>query len=264
MIFRPVLDSSTDQSSSTGGLAASPGKPHISLPSSGARTPVSKPASSGTGHRTPKRTGAGPTRLRPVLPSKNDPAFRSAPNLAGLLGVKGTPGHLRRRPSLEMDLVSDIGDNRAIGGGYVGALPASFAAQLAEGLGGSRHSKAQKEEQERFTKIMMARMSSLEEGFREVIHEMRDHMRQDDVRGSGRGGVARPVVREKKIKGKERHQSSSMGGDKENVDPESDRGAVHDAASTEFPQGRSVGDVDEREQDPQPAVGEAKEPPRVD
>ncbi|EXJ84614.1 hypothetical protein A1O3_05284 [Capronia epimyces CBS 606.96] len=214
MIFRPVADSSTDKSSSTGEYRGPSSRPQTSAPGSGLRTPVSKPASGGAGHRTPKRTTVGPPRLAPSLPSRNDPAFRSAPNLAE---VRGQRSHSRHNSPLEMDLVSDIGDNRAIGGGYVGALPASFAAQMSQSLLGSRHTKAQLEEQELLAKIMMARMNSLEEGFREVIHEMR---RQDNTRSKSRGRPGRPVVREKRAKGKETYQSATVGGEKEAVDPD--------------------------------------------
>jgi len=218
MIFKPTNDTSTEQSSSAGGAIAVPGQAHTSLPTSGARTPISKPVSSAAGQRSPKRTAAGPIRVRPIFPSKDDPAFRSAPNLSHLLETKGRPSPARRRPSLEMDLVSDIGDNRAIGGGYVGALPASFAAQMKKEMVESRHVRAQKQEQERFTKIMMARMNTLEEGFRDVIHEMRDHMKQED-RSRSPERVQRPNTGQKRLRGKETYRPSTAGGDKENVDP---------------------------------------------
>ncbi|OAP62919.1 hypothetical protein AYL99_02146 [Fonsecaea erecta] len=203
MIFKPMTDSSTDQTSSTEGSKPPPFKTHISAPGSGARTPVSKRGSSGAGHRTPKRA-AGPTRMRPILPTKDEQGFRSTPNLAGLVSLKNQPTQVRRKPSLEMDLVSDIGDNRAIGGGYVGALPSSFAVHMVKGKIESRHEKEQKEQQEMFTKILMARMNALEESFREVIHEMRDHMRRDDVASGNRGEGAitsglKGRIREKEV-----------------------------------------------------------------
>ncbi|ETI21416.1 hypothetical protein G647_07763 [Cladophialophora carrionii CBS 160.54] len=184
MIFKPVLDSSTEQSSSIGGTIAPVTKAQVSAPASGTRTPLSKPGSHTPGHRTPKRPTAGPTRMRPVLPGKSEQAFRSTPNLAGLLPVPGQP---RRRPSLELDLVSDIGDNQAVGGGFIGALPSSFAAHVAKEAVESRHAKEQKEQQEMFTKIMMARMNSLEESFRDVIHEMRSHLRHGKGASQSRG-----------------------------------------------------------------------------
>lgn len=215
MIFKPT-DSGTDKSSSRGATAI-----HLSAPGSGARTPVSKTVSHTAVHRTPKRLGPGPSRMRPLLPTKDDPAFRSTPNLAGVMEARNKANQTKRRPSLEMDLVSDIGDNRAIGEGYVGALPASFAAALAQGAAGARHAKEKemKEEQEMFTKIMMARMNSLEEGFREVIHEMRESMRNDDTRSRSRGRAARPPAapKEKRVKERDRERPTTSGGSKEKV-----------------------------------------------
>lgn len=216
MIFKPAADSGTDKSSSRGATAI-----HRSAPGSGTRTPISKQVSQTAGHRTPKRLGAGPSRMRPLLPSKDDPAFRSTPNLDGVMEARNKANQTKRRPSLEMDLVSDIGDNRAIGEGYVGALPASFAAALAQGAAGARHAKEKemKAEQEMFTKIMMARMNSLEEGFREVIHEMRETRRNDDNRSRSQGRAARPAApKEKRIKEKERERPTTSGGSKEKID----------------------------------------------
>lgn len=234
MIFKPMADTATDKSSSIGEYQASPRKLQTSAPGSGIRTPVSKPTSSGAGHRTPKRTAVGPTRLRPLLPGRNDAAFRSAPNLAE---TRAQLSHPRQKAPLEMDLVSDIGDNRALGGGYVGALPASFAAQMSQSLLGSRRTEAQLEEQQMLAKIMMARMNSLEEGFREVIHEMRETMRQDNARSKSRGRPGRPVVREKRAKAKTSHQQTAVA-EKENVDPDHDRATDTGTAARNSPDGR--------------------------
>jgi hypothetical protein len=135
--------------------------------------------------------------------------------LAGLLAVKGQPGQTRRRPSLELDLASDIGDNQAVGGGFIGALPSSFAVQAAES-----RSKEQKAQQEIFTKIMMARMNSLEEGFRDVVHEMRDHFRHDDAgSGGGRGRLVKAGGRKERAKEKEADPPATADGDKKLVTP---------------------------------------------
>lgn len=220
MIFKPALtDSGTEKSSSRGETTL-----QVSGQGSGARTPISKQGSNAAGHRTPRRTGPGPTRMRPVMPNQENPAFRSTPNFAALIDGRSRPTP-QRRPSLEMDLVSDIGDNRALGGGFIGALPASFASQMGHVVGGARHGKdkVKNDEQQMFTKIMMARMNSLEEGFREVIHEMRESMRNDLSRSRSRGRAARPavVVTKEKRKDKERERPLTAG-NKENVDPDRD------------------------------------------
>lgn len=213
MIFKPMLDSSTEQSSSVGGMIALNGKAQTSAPGSGTRTPVSKHESHATGQRTPKRPAAGPTRMRPILPGKTEQAFRSTPNLAGLLLVQGQPSPPRRRPSLELDLVSDIGDNQAVGGGFIGALPSSFAVFRKEAVE-SRHAEEQKAQQEIFTKIMMARMNSLEESFRDVIHEMRGNLRNHDGSGS-RERVAKGATRMDKPRGRGPGRPVTADGDTE-------------------------------------------------
>lgn len=231
MIFKPMTGSSTDQSSMASETVAPPLKPHLSVPGSGARTPVSKPALSATGHRTPKRPTPGPSRMRPILPGKGDPSFRSTPNLASLVPMKPRPAQPRRKPSLEMDLVSDIGDNRAIGGGYVGALPSSFAALMAKGSGGSRQSKEQKEEQEMFAKIMMARMNSLEESFRDVIYEMREAMKQGEAQNDGRGRAGRTATKKEKARERQLDRPFHTDGSDKNADPQVG-GSSHSAQGT--------------------------------
>ena len=190
MIFNPMLDSNIEQTSSIGETVAPNVNAERSAPVSGTRTPVSRPDSHATGQRTPKRPAAGPARMRPILPGKTEQAFRSTPNLAGLLPIKGRPGQPRRRPSLELDLVSDIGDNQAVGGGFIGALPSSIAVFRKEAAE-SRQAEEQKAQQEMFAKIMMARMNSLEESFRDVIHEMRGNLRNNDGGGGSREQVTK-------------------------------------------------------------------------
>lgn len=130
-----------------------------------------------------------------------------------------------------MDLVSDIGDNRAIGGGYVGALPSSFAALMAKGSGGSRQSKEQKEEQEMFAKIMMARMNSLEESFRDVIYEMREAMKQGEAQNDGRGRAGRTATKKEKARERQLDRPFHTDGSDKNADPQVG-GSSHSAQGT--------------------------------
>ena len=152
-------------------------------PASGAMTPVSKPTSTAAGRRTPKRPVPGPPRARPIMPPKGTEGFQSTPNLAGLVMLNSRSRGLEPRPSpFAMDLGSDIGDNKAIGGGYVGALPASLGTQMAyatERLGTNRGGDG---DRDMFGRLMLARMNNLEEGFREVVHEMRGHLRREEKR----------------------------------------------------------------------------------
>jgi len=133
-------------------------------------------ASAGT--RTPKRQVPGPARARPIMPPRS--AFQSAPDLAGMLMLERRPLY-QRRISLDMDLGSDIGDNKAMGGGFVGAVPSSFATQMAMATDAMR-SKANPaisgEDQRMMSRLMLARMNTLEEGFREVLKEVKDWRRE--------------------------------------------------------------------------------------
>lgn len=153
---------------------------------SGAATPAS------AGRRTPKRQPIGAARARPIMPPRT--AFQSAPNLAGMVALDG----VQQRPSnLALELGSDIGDNKAVGGGFVGAIPASFATQMAYASGAMRASQASKgsDDQQRMSKLMLARFNQLEEGFREVIKEVKD-WRREDVRSADE----RPVSRKGKVR----------------------------------------------------------------
>ena len=128
----------------------------------------------------PSASRKTPKRSRPIMPDRKE--FQSAPNLAGLLRLeeqrRNTSG---RGTSFQMDLISDLGDNKAVGGQYVGGMPASFATHmgfLAGGRGGPGSDEG--EDQRRMGKLMLARMNTLEEGFREVIREVKDWKRGSD------------------------------------------------------------------------------------
>ena len=158
-------------------------------PASGNISPQNKSHNSGSsaapqGRKSPKK----PTRLRPILPDQTNAAFRSAPNFAAVLPHLRQPGtantshshanhNNKRNPSINnpnMDIVSDIGDNQAIGGGYVGAIPASFASQMFQANQARKQREERNGEQERISRLMMSRLTNLEESMREVIHGVRD------------------------------------------------------------------------------------------
>ncbi|KAL8951698.1 MAG: hypothetical protein Q9222_002346 [Ikaeria aurantiellina] len=150
---------------------------------SGAMTPAS------AGRRTPKRQPpGGATRARPIMPPRI--AFQSAPNLAGMVNLASSS--TRERPSpFALELGSDIGDNKAVGGGFVAAIPSSFATQMAYASAGMKASKSRgDDDQQRMSKLMLARFNQLEEGFREVIKEVKD-WRREDVRSADERPVSR-------------------------------------------------------------------------
>lgn len=167
----PLNDSST----------SSPTRKVITARNSAKNTGNDTPAAS-AGRRTPKRQLPGASRPRPIMPPRS--AFQSAPDLAGMFGFGQGRG---RRHSFTMDLGSDIGDNKAIGGGYIGGVPNSFATQMAFATGAMRAGQAAaggNEDQQRMGKLMLARMNALEEGFREVLKEVKD-WRKDETRSAG-------------------------------------------------------------------------------
>ncbi|KPI39095.1 uncharacterized protein AB675_4699 [Cyphellophora attinorum] len=124
--------------------------------------------------------------MRPILPDQSNAAFRSAPNFSPMLPHLRQPNTSsplhgnnanKRNPSINnpnMDIVSDIGDNQAIGGGYVGAIPASFATQVFNANQARKQRDERNDEQDRISRLMMSRLTNLEESMREVIHGVRD------------------------------------------------------------------------------------------
>ena len=168
----PVNDSST----------SSPTRKMVTARNSAKNTGTVTPVLS-AGRRTPKRPLPGASRPRPIMPPRS--AFQSAPDLAGMLGFGLGRG---RSNSFTMDLGSDIGDNKAIGGGFIG-VPNSFATQMAYATGAMRAGQAAaggNEDQQRMGKLMLVRMNALEEGFREVLKEVKE-WRKDETKSAGDG-----------------------------------------------------------------------------
>nr|POE46739.1 calcium channel yvc1 [Quercus suber] len=143
----------------------------------GTSTPAKFPA----GLRTPKLKPAQ-TKARPIMP----PRQRTAPNNVGGLAFMDFPARQSyRQPSLNaraLDLASEIGDNRPMGGidgGGISGMPASFS----EAFYRDRDLERRREDERRrsedaekgmVNRIMLARMHTLEEGFREVLKEIKD------------------------------------------------------------------------------------------
>lgn len=149
---------------------------------SGARTPGS------AGRRTPKRPLEGFGRIRPIMPPR--PAYRSTPNLEGMLMLDSD--RARRETNLAIELGSDIGDNKALSGGFVGAVPSSFATQMAFATGAIRAGQAVvasgNEDQRMMGRLMLSRMNTLEEGFRDMLNEVKN-WRKEESRSVGDDGL---------------------------------------------------------------------------
>lgn len=139
---------------------------------SGVMTPAS------TGRRTPKRVVPGLNRTRPIMPPRL--AFKSEPNLEGMFMIDARRD---KETNFSLELGSDIGDNKAVGGGFVGAIPSSFATQMAFASDAIRAGRAAaasgNEDQRMMGKLMLARMNALEEGFREVLKEVKDWRKEE-------------------------------------------------------------------------------------
>ncbi|KAK4693194.1 hypothetical protein P7C71_g4155, partial [Lecanoromycetidae sp. Uapishka_2] len=180
---------------------SSPTRRAVTARNSAKNTGTVTPASAG--RRTPKRLLPGVVRPRPIMPDRS--AFQSAPDLAALLTFDNPRG---RRHSLTMDLGSDIGDNKAIGGGYVGAIPNSFATQMAFAEQARRAGQSGNDDQQRMGKLMLARMNALEEGFRDILKEVKD-WRKDETRSAGDAPEYEPAP-EMKI-GRTRSKKSGVG-----------------------------------------------------
>ena len=212
VLYDPVIPS--NDSSSSPSRKAITARNSARNTGSGTQTPVT------AGRRTPKRQVPGGARPRPILPPRN--LFQSAPDLAGMLMMDTRRGH---RSSLTMDLGSDLGDNKAVGGGFVGAIPSSFATQMGFATGAMRakqRAAGESEDQRMMGKLMLARMNTLEEGFRDILKEVKD-WRKDETRSAGDD---RPEVKFSKNTGrrtrKEEKGKSKSPIDRDNTPPKAD------------------------------------------
>lgn len=203
---------------STSTVLFSPTKDEMSVPSSplrrpktstrsGTATPGWKEGSTQSGTRTPKRQPgplAGASRPRAILPLRDN---RQVPNIANFLAIN----HRQREPSFNavaLDLASDLGDNNLNPNfGNLNTLPASFTTQfeLAARMK-ARDTKNSDTESDsnRMSRIMLARMTTLEEGFRDMLKEVKG-LKTDSQTGTSRGTHTPPnELAKKKLKGKKK------------------------------------------------------------
>ncbi|KAK2810882.1 hypothetical protein FQN50_002473 [Emmonsiellopsis sp. PD_5] len=207
-----------------------------------------RPNNSGT--NTPgKRLGAAQALPRPIPPPTTN--FMSVPNNTGLRWADRSPHDRRRGSSLVMDLGSDLGDNKAVGSGLLGAVPSSFATQMAYATGGLRRPAATRstENQDMLSKLVLARMKALEEGFREVIKEVKDLRREEEARSRDRSRVdemqkvGRDGGEKKGKKGKDGGKKKGQRSKGTTVGESGESVRDHDThAHAHAPGGRSVGD----------------------
>lgn len=169
----------------------SPGPPTKtrSRPISTRQTPVDSPV-----HRSPRRAGFhGPPRARPTMPSRD--AMHTTANIHrfgnGLTIDTGGPRRVKTRRMSSSDLL-DIQSDLAAAADHdaFGGVPSSFVTQMAMATGmitpgGQRaNEKAQRErenDRDRMSRLVLARMKTLEEGFADVVKEMKVLQRSSAV-----------------------------------------------------------------------------------
>ncbi|KAJ5488517.1 hypothetical protein N7539_003407 [Penicillium diatomitis] len=135
-------------------------------------------------------------------------AAMSVPETEGLYSMD-QPASKGRQPPLLFDLGSDLGDNKAVVGAFAGPVPSSFNTQLAFATGGlRREGSSQSQTQDMLSKLVLARMNNIEEGFREVIKEVKDLRLAGSSRSRSHSGTrvkeSRPLNRERKKTGERR------------------------------------------------------------
>lgn len=132
----------------------------------------------------------------------------SVPELDGVY-LSDRPTGTRPRSSLLFDLGSDLGDNKAVAGGFSGALPSSFQTQLGYPPPVIRR-EPPTQTQDMLSKLVLARMNNIEEGFREVIKEFKDLRRSESSRSPSRPDESRGTTREKKKRDKKDSKKKSV------------------------------------------------------
>ncbi|KAF4634073.1 hypothetical protein G7Y89_g4042 [Cudoniella acicularis] len=169
-----------------------------------------------TGHRTPRHsvytTAVAKPRL--ILPSRQN--FQSMPNfdLDSQLGARALQNRHRRQSSLDMGM-SDLGLEQNAPG-MLGAVPSSFATQMAmatgglKGLGGGGAGRREDTEG-MMGRLMLARMKTLEEGFAEVVKEFRGMRTAGNSSAEGANdyfGMGDPRRDRERGKGKEKDKAA--------------------------------------------------------
>ncbi|KAK8867789.1 Calcium channel YVC1 [Apiospora arundinis] len=128
------------------------------------------------GQRSPKRSIYNANNINNQSVQRPRPIpSQTAPNRASLLGLTG-PRAATRLSSVDLDFNSDMGLD-VDAANVFGAVPSSFQTQMALATGqlkGLGRGHLDRESADRMTRLMLARMKTLEEGFNEVVKEMRN------------------------------------------------------------------------------------------
>lgn len=169
-----------DDETSPGAVKTRP-RPITSRP-----TPIGSPV-----QRSPRRTGhlAGASRPRPIMPPRD--VMHTTANIQRNLAIDTAPprrAKMTRRMSSSdlLDIQSDLGGVADHDINNFGGVPSSFVTQMAMATGmitpggvnarRGGNDKAQRErdnDRDRMSRLVLARMKTLEEGFADVVKEMR-------------------------------------------------------------------------------------------
>lgn len=222
VLFSPTKDSmdisrptSPEKRPRTGGRSGT---------ATGATTPGRIAGSAGTGARTPMRQ-LGPLDVasRPRAIAQPRDSRQATPNIAGLLAANRD-----REPSFNavaLDLASDLGDNNLnphFGNLDTLALPASFTTQfeMAARMKAARQQQGGSDvdsDSNRMSRIMLARMTTLEEGFRDMLQEVKGLKTGESQKGSKGTNTPPNEPAARKGKGKAKKKGSKRDSGEERI-----------------------------------------------
>jgi hypothetical protein len=209
MSTNTVLFSPTEEATDVSRSLSPTKRPNTGI-NSGSATPGRMDASILAGARTPKRPPVLPgaaSRARAIMPPRA--SGRNTPDPAGFLAINNR----KREPSfnaIALDLASDLGDNNLNPNfGNLNTLPASFTTQFelaARMKARERQGSDADSDSNRMSRIMLARMTTLEEGFRDMLKEVKG-LKQGDSQTASRTGTHTPPTElgRKKGKGKKKN-----------------------------------------------------------
>ncbi|EAW06802.1 ion transporter [Aspergillus clavatus NRRL 1] len=144
---------------------------------------------------TQRRHSLDVSNSRNVTLAKSNPM--SVPDMGGFLATD-SQYRGRRHVSHMFGLGSDLGDNKAIANGFLDVLPSSFTTQMVYAAGGLPRPGSSNSNQDLLSKLVLARMNNIEEGFREMLKEVKDLRRGESSRSQSRPDESRSNQREKK------------------------------------------------------------------
>ncbi|KAL7661835.1 hypothetical protein ACMYSQ_001206 [Aspergillus niger] len=188
MLYNPI---SSENNHEAAKASPSPVRPRAETPDPAGGAVLSTSAD----QWTLKRHNANGSRLRNVTMTRSDPM--SVPDMGGF-SMPDSHFQRRRQASILDGLGSDLGDNKAIANGFLGGVPSSLTTQIAYATGNIRRADSPSSSQDMLSKLVLARMNNIEEGFREVIKEVKDLRRGGTSRSESRVDEQRGVQREKK------------------------------------------------------------------